>query len=410
MMMLPREIQGRLAVIVLFALAACGPASFSPTASPATQPAPTPAVSPTSIGLPSAIPVPNTPAASTRWPPEPGTLTAVAVMRHPRACHRLTLLPDGRVLVTGGMAGERYTATAELFDPATGAFTPTGDMHTPRVCHTAILLDNGLVLIAGGFNGGYAATAELYDPATGMFTPTGSLGTARSDHVAILLPDGRVLLAGGVGNAYTFLASAELYDPLTGTFAPTGSLSTPRESHTATLLADGQVLVAGGHQGRRSAVEIYASAELYDPATGLFTLTGAMTQPRHKHDAVRLADGRVLIVGGADERDDQGQFFTAEYYDPTTGAFSPAPDMLTKRYKFEGTSVLLRDGRVLLAGGAVQPELFDPAADAYARVRGRLDVARLFAAAVRLPDGQVLISGGYGPGATETSQAWLYSP
>ena len=331
-------------------------------------------------------------------------------MGQARACHRLTALPDGRVLVTGGMAQGAFTASAEIYDPATGAFTPAADMLTARACHTATPLADGRVLLAGGFNGGYVGTAELYDPATGTFTLTGALGVARSDQAAVGLPDGRVLLVGGVGAGYTFLASAEVYDPASGTFAPTGGLSTPRELHTATLLADGRVLIVGGHQGRRAAIEIYASAELYDPATGGFTLTGRLATPRHKHDAVALPDGRVLILGGADERDERGQYLTAEFYDPASGAFTPAPDLLTPRYKFAGTSVALHDGWVLLAGGAAQPELYDPAANAFAPVSGRLDVARLFAAAVRLPGGRVLVTGGYGPGVAETAQAWVYTP
>ncbi len=390
---------------LLLALTACS--------TPAAAPPPLPPPSPTSA-LPTLAPVASaTPPASTPTSlvsAEAGALAAIAAMHTPRACHRLTALPDGRVLVTGGMGRGQYAASAEVFDPATGAFTPTGDMYVARACHTATLLLNGLVLVAGGLNGGYEASAELYDPATGLFTPTGRLSTARSDHAAVRLPDGRVLLAGGVGEGYTFLASAELYDPASGTFAPSGAMSVPRESHTATLLAGGRVLIAGGHQGRHAAVEIFASAELYDPATGLFAPTGVMTQPRHKHDAVLLADGRVLILGGADARDGQGQYLTAEFYDPAAGRFSPAPDMLNTRYKFEGTSIVLLDGRVLLAGGAAQPELFDPIANAFERVEGRFDLPRLFAAAERLPGGQVLVTGGYGVGAVETAGAWVYTP
>ena len=80
-------------------------------------------------------------------------------MHVPRACHRLTALTDGRVLVTGGMGPAGYTDSAEVFDPATGEFTATGAMHAARACHTATLLPNGLVLVAGGLNGGYEASA-----------------------------------------------------------------------------------------------------------------------------------------------------------------------------------------------------------------------------------------------------------
>src|SRR5258708_33319586 len=128
----------------------------------------------------------------------------------------------------------------------------------------------------------------------------------RSVHAATLLNNGKVLLAGGVGTSWTFLADAELYDPATNTFAATGAMTMARESHTATLLRNGNVLIMGGHKGRRSAITIYSSAEIYNPASGTFSSTGNLTVRRHKHDAALLADGRVLIIGGSDERDGRG--------------------------------------------------------------------------------------------------------
>src|SRR5213592_4367321 len=108
-------------------------------------------------------------------------------------------------------------------------------------------------------------------PATAPFTfsNTGSLGTARHFHTATLLPNGKVLVAGGGNNNVTFLSSAELYDPATGLWTATGSLGAVRAFHTATLLPSGKVLVAGGGNG----VGYLSSAELYDPATGLWTAT-----------------------------------------------------------------------------------------------------------------------------------------
>ena len=169
------------------------------------------------------------------------------------------------------------------------------------VGHSATLLPNGKVLIAGGYNGNYLASAELYDPVTRTFSPTKAMQTARSGHVAVRLPSGKVLLAGGVGVGWTFLRNAEVYDPATNTFTATGDMAAARESHTATLLENGKVLIAGGHKGRRAEMTIYSSAEIYDPATGRFNATGEMTRVRHKHGAVLLADGRVLIVGEADK-------------------------------------------------------------------------------------------------------------
>ena len=252
-----------------------------------------------------------------------GVVNAIRSMTRQRAAHTATLLPNGKVLVAGGFAGDEHSlASAEVFDLATGIFASAGDMSAPRAGHTATLLPNGKVLIAGGYNGNYLASAELYDPAAGTFTSTSRMVTARNGHVAILLPNGKVLLAGGVGVGWTFLADAELYDPATNTFTATGNMLAARESHTATLLANGRVLIAGGHRGRRAAITIYSSAEIYDPATGRFSVTGDMTRIRHKHEAVLLADGRVLIIGGADERDGRPAYTSAEIYNPARGTFT----------------------------------------------------------------------------------------
>jgi WD40 repeat protein len=197
--------------------------------------------------------------------PSSGTFTLTGSMAIARANHTATLLPDGRVLIAGGSNNSGDLASAELYDPTSGTFSPTGSMDTALELGTATLLPDGRVLIAGGIHGsGVLASAELYDPTSGTFSPTGSMATARVS-TATLLPDGRVLIAGGAaigkGGAYETLASAELYDPSTGKFSLTGSLTTPRWTATATLLPDGRVLVAGGGNDSKS----LASADLYEP-------------------------------------------------------------------------------------------------------------------------------------------------
>src|SRR5260370_5170044 len=173
-------------------------------------------------------------------------------------------------------------------------------MTAGEVRHTATLLNNGMVLIAGGIDisGTTSASAELYNPETGTFTATGSVNTAGVYHAATLLNNGMALIAGGTGSPNTLipLAGAELYNPATGIFTATGSLNTARHRHTATLLNNGMVVIGGGSAGC-SAVGL-GSAELYDPATATFAATGSLNTARQYHKATLLNNGMVLITGG----------------------------------------------------------------------------------------------------------------
>jgi len=339
-----------------------------------------------------------------------GVITPIGSMSTARAAHTATLLPNGKVLITGGLNGQ---ATAEIYDPDSKTFTPTSAMSATRAGHAATLLPNGKVFIVGGYSsadGSDLASAEIYDPATGRFTPTGPMSAAREGGGAILLRNGKVLVTGG---RLEGTRSAELYDPSTGSFAPAGDMTTARAAHTMTMLQDGRILIVGGHRGRRSTIVIHASAEIYDPTTGLFTATGMMTIRRHKHDAVALADGRVLINGGSDERDDQGAYASAEVYNPVNGAFVAIGNMPTIRYKHVGTSMLLPNGKALLAGGAGNAVIYDPQSSTFSVVTGSLGtnrLSRLFSTATLLSTGEVLITGGYGLGQNVSAGAWIYKP
>ncbi|MCC7054578.1 MAG: hypothetical protein IT355_15010 [Gemmatimonadaceae bacterium] len=335
-----------------------------------------------------------------------------AGMSAARAAHTATTLRDGRVLVAGGFTEKGSARGAELYDPSTGRFAPLPPMVHTRHSHTATLLADGRVLLAGGYAAGGVPVAdvEVFDPATNRFAATGALTEPRSDHIAVPLPGGRILFAGGLGPDWTFLSSAEVYDPASGRSTRTGAMSVPRESHVGVRLRDGRVLVVGGHAGRRAAIVLYASAEIYDATTGRFTRTGDMASRRHKHDATLLADGRVLVNGGSDERDIRGMYNTTEIFDPARGTFSPGPVMHRGRYKHAGTATLLANGQVLLAGGAPEAELLDPVTRRFVLVPGTSTMAGNFSAVAALQDGAVLITGGYGNGRGPQAATWLFRP
>ena len=340
---------------------------------------------------------------------EPGTISRVATLHTPRAAHTATMLSSGDVLFVGGMAdGGGSLSSVERFDPADNSIHEVGHLANSRVGHTATLLSDGRVLVAGGYNGDYLASLEVFDPSTNRFRPAGSLVEARSGHTATLLPDGRILFAGGVGDGWTFLRTAEVFDPRTGRSRLVGSMTVPRESHTATLLQDGRVLIVGGHSGRRQAMMVYSTTEIFSPQRGGFQPTGSLATARHKHDAVQLTDGRVLVIGGAD-RTDRVYFATTEVYSPQTGAFEAGPSMASRRYKIAGTSVRLGDGSVLVTSGAEVPELLDTAERRFLKVQGRLAAALRFAAAVPVANGDVVIAGGYDDANHNHSGVWRYA-
>ncbi|MCC7001754.1 MAG: hypothetical protein IT357_06335 [Gemmatimonadaceae bacterium] len=341
----------------------------------------------------------------------PGTLSMAVPMSAARSSHTATALGDGRILVAGGFIAAGSPLGAEVYDPATERFTPLPPMRHTRHSHTATLLPDGRVLLAGGYAaGGTTSTVELFDPKSNTFVSAGALVGARADHIAVLLDNGKVLFAGGLGPDWDFLETAELYDPATGRSTATGPMSVERESHVGVKLRDGRVLIVGGHRDRGAAVTLYASAELYDPRSGRFTPTGAMTVRRHKHAGVLLPDGRVLITGGSDERDNRGVYDSSELYDPQRGTFMTGPSMRLGRYKHSGSMVLLADGRVLLGGGAPQAEVYDPRADVFTLVDGAPRMAGQFSAVARTADGGALIVGGYGNGTGPRAEAWRYRP
>ena len=312
-----------------------------------------------------------------------------------------------------------FVCTSSAGAQAPGTFIPTSNMTTPRILHAATLLLNGQVLMTGG-SSARPASAELYDPLTGRFTATANMITAaRFGHTATLLSDGRVLIAAGnVPNMvapqnpdglFMFSSSptmkAEVYDPATGIFTATGNMITGHPCATATLLESGKVLIAGGKGGAA------ASAELYDPNTGSFAATGAYaTDTTGQFDylcptATLLPEGKVLITWTN---------LRSELYDPGTDTFSLTRAMPTPGYDLGYTATLLTSGKVLLAGGVDDlyffdsTEVYDSSTGIFVPT-GKMMRPRADHTATLLRDRTVLIAGSQlFPGATASAE--LYDP
>ncbi len=409
--------------------------------------------------------------AAETYDPQSGTWTRAGSLADGRTLHTAALLPDGRVVVAGGSGGAGRLASAELFSPSSRNWSAAGALATPRSGHrTAVLLDGRAVASGGTGPAGQAlGSTEVYSPDLGeRWAPTGALANARSAHTASLLPDGDVLVVGGHTSFDFFLAggpgccnvaplaAAELYNPASGLWRQTGALARARSFHTATLLRGppercgancGKILVAGGFgavdpSGPTGNAEPLTSAELYDPATGQWTATGAMSERRAWHTATLLGDGRVLVAGGAKAAGGGSAVDTAELYDPASGTWTPAGNLVAggnpnmsgpQGARQNHAAVLLTGspdqcasncGKVLVVGGTggfgsgsafFSTELFDPATGTFARTGNFRNPRQLRTDAVSLlPDGKVLVAGGFsdpfGSAPPHLAAAEVYDP
>lgn len=316
--------------------------------------------------------------------------------------HQAVLAGDGTVLLIGGSRGEGVlSARIDRFDPATRTLMRAGELLVGREAHTATRLPDGRILVAGGLTSlPQPRQIELIDERTGASKAAGELAANRIGHSATLLADGRVLIAGGYGGgASRALDSAELWNPATRSarLLP-ARMHTARAAHSATLLDNGRVLLVGGFNALS---EGYVLAEVFDPRTERFSpVATTHNLLRLLHVAHRMADGSVLIAGG-ETWDTASQNTTPlasvlRFY-PALDALEPLPSLGAPRTAV--ASVAAPDGRILLFGGLGAGDEQTASAESYAAADGawplaQMPSARAWHTVTRLRDGRVLIAGG----------------
>lgn len=346
-------------------------------------------------------------------------ITPGSSMNKARAFFSTTELHNGDVLVAGGFdvgatltGGPPIFPDAEIYDWHAGSWHTIAPMHVGRAAAVPVRLHDGRVMVIGGLTlAGITNTVEIYDPRRDTWSFTGNLNDARfEDHTAFVIRGDRVLVAGGYGPGGA-LNSAEMWDPHTGQWTRAESMHVPRGEFSSTALRDGRILVAGGASGPEKPPT--NTAEIFDPNTGRWTLTESMSIGRFDHSAVLLRDGQVLVAGGGTVTAAGLTYVaSAELFDSKTGMWSPTGAMTAPHSEAEWASVLLPDGHVLIPGGFVafdQPganvDIYDPATGVWTSA-GALSSPRSGHSAMMLRGNRgVLIIGGlaHPPFATATT-------
>ena len=360
------------------------------------------------------------------WDPTTGEWHAVEGLNNPRTGFASVLLADGRVLVVGGLndIGQSYSS-AYLFDPATETWDKAAGLMTiARTNPAAALLPDGRVLVAGGYFHVDPSVGERPDGIIlAAFRPKATPSTGSGPGSVDIVP-------GPYGAA---MATAEIFDPTTGEWSSTGSMRFARNGAEATPLADGRVLVVGSDAAAHTGVEVAEdsgrTAEIYDPGTGRFALAGELPDLNVREalqagvdpgfgtsvlgDLVPLPDGGAVLINQVMDFKHSGRGTRSLRFnaanrewnqigqshlsveDPASGAEYRSPGAA----RYDATVVPLAGGRVLLAGGSfdgslASAEMFDPETNAFVALPD-MPEARSHALGALLPDGSVLITGGF---------------
>lgn len=309
---------------------------------------------------------------------------------------------------------------------AQGKVSPAPMLKEARQHHTATLMADGRVLVVGGRGADTLSTlasCEVFDSRKNKWGSCGSLAVGRSDHAATALLDGRILVTGGTThesvegqNRFVALSSAEVYDPRKNAWTMVAPMADARNGHTATLLADGTVLVVGGAREQRLHL---TSVERFDPKSNTWQVEKPLAVARWLHAAVLTSDGDVVVVGGRSNAGQQGKgpgesIAQVERFDVKSGTWLMLPPMNEPRQR---TAVVAEatDGGVIVIGGQTATsstnyaETWAPGLTAWKPFENHLSMSLSSHSGTRLPNGDLVVIGGEPPNQVDTTrvQRWL---
>jgi Protein kinase domain/Galactose oxidase, central domain len=292
--------------------------------------------------------------------------------------------PSNQAVDTAAPQAARAAVATAVPTSASGAAPTQGRVLLSR--RSAIA---GLVIVGGG-GGGLLGIAK-YTGAFGHAGDTPAPSTANrwtmvsgppdgiGGQAAALVRGGLVLLAGGYTSNGGIAKGASLYDPALKRWARTGAMHAPRYGYPLLTLADGRALIVGGANGNNST----GACEVFDPARRVWTTVGSLRMPRYGHTTTLLPGGEVLVVGGND-----GTLKTAEIWNPRSGQWTTMPGPPHTQH----TATVLRNGQVLVADGG-RVDLFNPKTRIWSQ-EAPMPATRWNHTASLLADGRVLMAGG----------------